>query len=162
MSGEKGLGGITKLMHAASLIDDSEELSYLLDVTKEGIDDQDDDGWTALHYAASRGFSRNVAMLDKAGAYPFSRNNDKKTPLDLAIKGGHVETSVLLEKAEQAAPLIKPEDLPAHVVELERIVEEQRAAMLELKAEILALKDALPKKREFHTPNYSGHPPDGP
>jgi len=133
MNDKKGPGGVTRLMLAASL-KNPEELLRLLAKTKEGIDDADDGGWTALHYAASCGLTDNVSILCDAGANPFFKNKDKETPLDIATKRGDLEMSVVLGKAEKAAPLIKPEDLPARVVHLEKIVEELRQQITDMTA----------------------------
>jgi ankyrin repeat protein len=133
MSDKREPGGVTRLMHAASL-KIPEELLRLLAKSKDGIDQADDDGWTALHIAASCGLQDNVSILCDAGANPFFKNKDKETPLDIAIKRGHLEIAVLLQKAEKEAPLIKPEDLPARVVELEKMVEALRQQVADMTA----------------------------
>jgi hypothetical protein len=83
----------------------------------------------------SCGLLDNVSILIEAGANPFFKNKDKETPLDIAIKRGHLELAVLPEKAEKAAPLIKPEELPARVVQLEKLVEELRQQVLDMTAD---------------------------
>lgn len=149
MIDKRELGGVTKLMHAASL-KNPEELLRLLAKSKDGIDEADDEGWTALHCAANCGHLDNVSILCDAGANPFFKNKDKETPLDIAMKRGNLEMAVLLEKAQQKAPLIKPEDLPARVVELEKMVEEMRRQI----AELTAPKKG--KKREQKPPPGGG------
>lgn len=151
-------GGVTPLMHAACLEKPDELLVLLAKASKEDIDDQDVEGYTALHYAALRGFSDHVSILLDAGAYPFCKNNGGETPRDLATKRGHVEASVMLLKAEEQAPLIKPEDLPARVVQLEKIVEELRLQL----AEMAALKNAEPKEPEKATASPPRPPAGGP
>jgi len=143
---QRGPGGVTQLMHAASL-EKEDALKWLLAKFSGDIDEKDDEGYTALHYAALGPFTYNVALLLSAGAYPLCKNNAGETPRDLATKNGRVESSVLLLNAEQSAPLIKPEEVPVRVVELEKLVEAQRVEMEALKAEMLALKDALQQKK---------------
>ncbi|MBI3441113.1 MAG: ankyrin repeat domain-containing protein [Proteobacteria bacterium] len=163
----KGLGGITELMHAASLKEPG-KLASLLAKSKDGIDDQDDDGLTALHYAALWGFTENVNLLLKAGANPLSKNKHDETPLALAIKNGKIEAVVLLEKAEKEAPLIKPEEIPARVVELEKREEllEKRALELEKTVEELRqqIADMLRKGevKKTSTPSPQSAPPAPP
>lgn len=133
MGDKKEPGGVTKLMYAASL-KNPEELLRLLAKSKDGIDEADDEGWTSLHIATSCGLHDNVSILCDAGANPFFKNKDKETPLDIAMKRGNLEMAVLLEKAQQKAPMIKPEDLPARVVQLEKIVEDLRQQIVDMTA----------------------------
>ena len=134
-------------MHAASL-KSPEELLRLLAKSKEGIDDTDNVGWTALHFAVSNGLQDNVSILCDAGANPFYKNEHMETPLDIAMKRGNLEMAVLLEKAQQKAPLIKPEDLPARVVQLEKIVEDLRQQIADMTAAKKGRKKTVKKKPE--------------
>jgi ankyrin repeat protein len=46
-------------------------------------------GWTALHYAAGLGFGTLVPPLLDRGADPLHRDEEGKTPLDVAIDANH-------------------------------------------------------------------------
>lgn len=121
MEEEKGPGGLTRLMHAATL-KSADELHRGLRTLLEDIDEKDNSGWTALHYAANVGLSEHICLLLEAGANPHVMNNDDLTAADLAAKKGHVEIAALLETAKKDTPVIRPEDLPARVAELEKTV----------------------------------------
>lgn len=155
MTDEKGPGGLTQLMHAASL-KEPDALMRLLAKSAAGIEEQDKDGLTALHYAALWGFQNNVALLLEAGASPFSKDKEEKTPLDFAIMRGHVEAAVLLEKAQKATPPIRQEDLPAHVIKLEETVKEQGRVIEEMRQ---LLNEMLRKQENKTSP---AAPPQSP
>ena len=53
-------------------------------------------GFTALHYAASRGHHEAVSLLLSAGASPSVATRDGDTALHLACDGGHFRTARLL------------------------------------------------------------------
>jgi ankyrin repeat protein len=53
-------------------------------------------GWTALHYAAGLGFSTLVQPLLDRGADPSCRDEEGKTPLDVALDANHSEIATLL------------------------------------------------------------------
>eukprot|EP00978_Attheya_sp_CCMP212_P032941 scaffold130646_cov43-Attheya_sp.AAC.4 len=55
-----------------------------------------EEGETALHFAADRGHSRCVAMLLEAGANPNAADSDGISVLHAAVIGDHVETAKLL------------------------------------------------------------------
>ena len=46
-------------------------------------------GFTALHTAAHNGQIKMIKLLIAAGANPKIKNNENKTPEDLAREGGH-------------------------------------------------------------------------
>lgn len=54
--------------------------------TDDGIDDQDEDGKTALHYAASLDNIRCATLLLNAKANVNVLDNDGKTPMDIAMQ----------------------------------------------------------------------------
>eukprot|EP00550_Attheya_septentrionalis_P008701 CAMPEP_0198294990 /NCGR_PEP_ID=MMETSP1449-20131203/25192_1 /TAXON_ID=420275 /ORGANISM="Attheya septentrionalis, Strain CCMP2084" /LENGTH=244 /DNA_ID=CAMNT_0043995125 /DNA_START=126 /DNA_END=860 /DNA_ORIENTATION=+ len=58
-----------------------------------------EEGETALHFAADRGHSRCVAMLLEAGANPNAADSDGISVLHAAVIGDHVETAKLLMDA---------------------------------------------------------------
>ena len=152
---ERGPGGVTTLMRAATLKNPEELPGLIAKTGKDRIDDKDNEGWTALHYAAVSGFCENIAGLLDAGAFPLCKNNDGDTPFELAKRNGRIDAMVLLEKAEKSAPLIKPEELPARVVALEETVEELRRV-------IEKLRNDAQQKPEKAVPPPTRSPAGGP
>mmetsp|Transcript_42074 Transcript_42074/g.82310 ORF Transcript_42074/g.82310 Transcript_42074/m.82310 type:complete len:158 (+) Transcript_42074:994-1467(+) len=59
--------------------------------SKGGKDAKDEDGWTALHFAAQGGRVDMLRELLVMGAGADAVNHEGKTPLHLACEGGHVE-----------------------------------------------------------------------
>lgn len=56
------------------------------------VDAGDSSGWTALHYAADKGFDDLVVLLiEEGGAAANSKDEMKRTPLHLAANAGRVE-----------------------------------------------------------------------
>lgn len=53
---------------------------------------------TLLHVAAANGYTEIAKLLVQAGAYVMAKNNDNKTPIDLAYEQGHVSLAQMLEK----------------------------------------------------------------
>ena len=138
----------TELMHAV-FTKDIPKIRKLLAEGKTPIDDSDGEGYTALHYAALHGQKEITTLLLEANADPRCKNKDKKKPFDLALEKGQVEIMVMLEKAEKALPLIKPEEMPGRIVELENTVEQlrkQMAAMLEVQKPKAVKKKFRPLK----------------
>lgn len=66
----------------------------------DGVDEQ---GWTALCWAASRGNSAAVDMLCHAGADVFKAGEDKRTPYKIALAASHRDTAKRLRELEEAA-----------------------------------------------------------
>ncbi|MEK6236654.1 MAG: ankyrin repeat domain-containing protein, partial [Planctomycetales bacterium] len=64
------------------------------------------DGRTALHVAAEKGYLDIVKKLLEEGADPDGKTTDGSTPLLLAAKGGHKEVVDWLLKAQKAAAKI--------------------------------------------------------
>src|SRR3569833_2875692 len=56
-------------------------------------------GWTALHWAAARGYGDVAALWLAAGADYTLKNDEEYTPLMLALKEGQEEVAGLLHKA---------------------------------------------------------------
>lgn len=59
---------------------------------------QNENGWTALHYACDEGNLKIVEILIKAHSNVNIKNNDKKTPLHISVTRGYFDiTKLLLE-----------------------------------------------------------------
>lgn len=56
-------------------------------------------GWTLLHQAASSGSASAVAQLLTRGSPPVLKNAKGKTPLEIAVEGGHQSAAQLLREA---------------------------------------------------------------
>ncbi len=98
------------------------------------INDRDKTGGSALHLAVLQNHPPLVFLLLELGADPLLKNHDGKTPRDVAFTKGYIDLMVHLEKAEKEGRKIKPEDLPAHVAELEKTVAELKEQMKEMMA----------------------------
>ena len=55
-------------------------------------------GWTPLHYAAGMGFGTLVQPLLDRGADPTHRDDEGKTPLDVAIQANHKDIAGVLRR----------------------------------------------------------------
>lgn len=66
------------------------------------IHQQDEQGWTALNWAAGRGDVEIVSLLLDRGADVFRTGRDQRTPYKIALAAKHTEVARLLKKAEQA------------------------------------------------------------
>jgi ankyrin repeat protein len=60
---------------------------------RPSIDDRDALGMTALHWAAARGNTRLVELLLERGANPNLRDNEDRTPVELARRNGYANTT---------------------------------------------------------------------
>ena len=60
------------------------------------INYQNENGWTALHYACDEGNLKIVEILIKAHSNINIRNNDKKTPLHISVTRGYFDITKLL------------------------------------------------------------------
>jgi len=97
--------------HTAADKDNDASLIKLLSLegAKEAMDLQDEDGHTALHYAAWSGKAAPVLALLRAGANTELTNADGNKPLDEANAKGHQQVIEYLtngpppEEAEEAA-----------------------------------------------------------
>ena len=67
------------------------------------INQQDEQGWTPLNYAAGGGNLDIVKLLLDRGADVFRVGRDQRTPYKIALAAKHVEVARLLKQAEQAA-----------------------------------------------------------
>lgn len=67
------------------------------------VDAADENGWTALCWAASRGNATAIDILARAGADVFKAGEDARTPYKIALAASHKEAADRLRKLEQAA-----------------------------------------------------------
>jgi ankyrin repeat protein len=56
-----------------------------------GLDDGDDHGWTALHYAAEWGYEEVVRFLLFAGADATIKDNERRTPRGIVEQNAYVD-----------------------------------------------------------------------
>ncbi|MCY4173388.1 MAG: ankyrin repeat domain-containing protein [Cyanobacteria bacterium MAG CAR3_bin_5] len=56
-------------------------------------------GHSLLHVAAANGYTEIARLLVQAGVYVMAKNNDHKTPVDLAHEHGHEDLAQMLESA---------------------------------------------------------------
>ncbi|MYW90022.1 ankyrin repeat domain-containing protein [Amycolatopsis rubida] len=83
---------------AASKTGDSEKIRELAP-TGEELSARDEDGWSALDWAAGHGDPATVAALLAAGADPLAKAEDERTPYDIALAAGHCEAALLLRES---------------------------------------------------------------
>ncbi len=67
-------------------------------ISQENLDInyQNENGWTALHYACDEGNLKIVEILIKAHSNVNIKNNDKKTPLHISVTRGYFDITKLL------------------------------------------------------------------
>lgn len=77
---------------------------------KDGADvnPQDDQGWTALCFAAGKGDLPMVKLLVESGADVFKVGRDQRTPYMIALAAGHVSVVKYLRDVEEKTPGEKP------------------------------------------------------
>lgn len=95
-----------------------EEVSRLLMKNDSIINQTDDQGMAALHWACDRGHAEMVQLLLEKAADPNVRDADNQTPLHYACFCGHVEVAKLLISATADCNLtdcqgLKPAELAA-------------------------------------------------
>ena len=75
------------------------------DIVAGGADlnEQDENGWTLLNWAAGRGDVGVVKLLLDKGAEVFKVGRDQRTPYMIALAAGQQEAARLLREAEEAA-----------------------------------------------------------
>ena len=66
------------------------------------IHQQDEQGWTALNWAAGKGNVEIVSLLLNRGADVLQTGRDQRTPYKIALAAKHTDVARLLKKAEQA------------------------------------------------------------
>jgi hypothetical protein len=74
-------------------------------LTESGIDvnQQDEQGWTPLSWAAGKGDVKTVTLLLEKGADVFKVGRDQRTPRKIALAAGHADAVKLLKQAEETA-----------------------------------------------------------
>ncbi|XP_053169967.1 ankyrin repeat and SOCS box protein 15b [Scomber japonicus] len=83
---ETGMRGLLPL-HTAAVQPQQEILSLVLQVSKStDLEEQTEDGSTALTLAAEAGLVQNVSMLLRRGASPHNTNSKNESPLLIAVR----------------------------------------------------------------------------
>ena len=82
--------------------DDTERLQEALTAAGVDVDERDEQGWTALNWAAGRGDADAVRALLDHGADITLTGRDNRTPLRIAKAAGHEEVVAILSEAEKA------------------------------------------------------------
>jgi uncharacterized protein len=65
------------------------------------IDQQDEQGWTPLNWAAGKGDFAVVKLLVDHGADIFKVGRDQRTPYMIALAAGHIDVAKFLKEAEE-------------------------------------------------------------
>lgn len=80
----------------------TDNLVRLQDLIDSGanLNEQDEQGWTALNWAAGKGNPAVVQVLVNNGADVFNAGRDQRTPHTIALAAGHVEVLDILQNAE--------------------------------------------------------------
>ena len=73
--------------------------------SRSDIHQQDEYGWTPLHWAAGKGDVAVVALLLQHGANVLQVGRDQRTPYMIALAAARLETAQLLRDAEDKAGL---------------------------------------------------------
>jgi uncharacterized protein len=93
---------------AAVKADDIADVRRLLDGGAD-INQQDEQGWTPLNWAAGKGSLPLVSLLLERGADIFKVGRDLRTPYMIALAAGHADVARLLRDAEDRAEGEKPD-----------------------------------------------------
>jgi len=72
------------------------------------VNQQDEQGWTPLNWAAGKGNLALVTLLVEKGADVFKVGRDMRTPYAIALAAGHVEVVKFLRQAEDNVEGEKP------------------------------------------------------
>ena len=107
-----------KLIEAAK----ADDLSTLEGLVAAGADvnEQDEQGWTPLNWAAGKGSRAAVELLLKAGADASKVGRDQRTPYMIALAAGHAEVARLLQDAGDAGGASRPYCKAVSLEELRR------------------------------------------
>jgi hypothetical protein len=81
----------------------------------ENINQQDEHGWTALHWAAGAGETKALQLLIDNGADPTLAGNDERTPLMIAKAASrHEAVKILTETEKKRGQWVDPADSQAY------------------------------------------------
>ena len=90
----------------------------------KNINYQDENGYSALHYACDEGNLKIVEILLKANCETNIKNNEKKTPLHLSSKRGYFDISkILIENGALLNVYDSEKNSPLHYVCMNNYVE---------------------------------------
>lgn len=64
------------------------------------VDQQDEQGWAPLNFAAGKGNTAVVKLLIEKGADVLKVGRDQRTPMMIALAAGHAETARFLREVE--------------------------------------------------------------
>lgn len=83
----------------------TDQLAKVEEVLNSGADihEQDEQGWTALNWAAGKGNLDMVRLLLARGADVFRVGRDQRTPYKIALAAKHAEVARLLKETEDKA-----------------------------------------------------------
>lgn len=70
---------------------------------KELVNEEDEYGYTALHWVAGKGQPEIAKLLLEHGADVLKTGRDQRTPYKIALAAGHAEVARLLKEAEAKA-----------------------------------------------------------
>jgi uncharacterized protein len=92
------------------------DLATVKETINSGVDinEQDDQGWTPLNWAAGKGDIDTVKLLVEKGADVFKVGRDQRTPYMIALAAGRVEVVKFLREAgknyvgEKREPAVRP------------------------------------------------------
>jgi len=82
-------------LHLAAERTGPDFVKLLIKANPEGLNTQDQQGWTPLHYAAEKGNFPNVLLLLDSGADSSIVNNDGRTPLHYAAGNRSYQTQAV-------------------------------------------------------------------
>jgi uncharacterized protein len=72
------------------------------------VNQQDDQGWTPLNFAAGKGDLAMCKLLVENGADVFKVGRDQRTPYTIALAAGRAAVAKYLREAEESYPGEKP------------------------------------------------------
>ena len=83
----------------------TDQLAKVEEALNSGADihEQDEQGWTALNWAAGKGNLDMVRLLQARGADVFRVGRDQRTPYKIALAAKHAEIARLLKETEDKA-----------------------------------------------------------
>lgn len=98
-------------LHAATYFSDENSLEVLLQhLSLQDVEARDNEGMSALHWAAFHGRTGHVKLLVEKKADLLSRDTDGKLPLHLAAQNGFVSTCKIMLEASNSHNLVNGKD----------------------------------------------------